>query len=73
MRTLIVDLYISSDQYLRLYQGVARTVHARSREGLRVQFPAVILQRFLTHEGIRGSFEIRFDAGNKFAGIERLS
>ena len=33
---------------------------------------ANILQRFVTHSGIRGSFRILFDAEGKFSGIERL-
>lgn len=72
MNSIIVDLHIPADDYVRLYQGAARTVHARSRDGRSVQFPAMILRQFLTHEGISGTFEIQFDANRKFSGVRRL-
>ena len=73
MRQVIFDIYISPDEYLKRYQGLATGVSVVSREGLRVKFPANILQRFLTHDGIRGSFVISFDDNNKFIDIQRLS
>jgi len=72
MQSIILDLYIPADEYVRLYQGSARTVHARSRDGRTIQFPAMILRQFLTHEGIQGTFEIQFDANHKFSGVRRL-
>ncbi|WP_041598852.1 DUF2835 domain-containing protein [Hahella chejuensis] len=73
MRQIIVDIYISADEYLNVYRGSAKSVSAVSRDGLRVQFPASILQRFVTREGIRGSFVITFDDANKFQSIEQLA
>ncbi|WP_253938432.1 DUF2835 domain-containing protein [Hahella sp. HN01] len=73
MRQIIVDIHISAEEYLNVYRGSAKNVNAISREGLRVQFPANILQRFVTREGIRGSFVITFDDGNKFHSIEQLA
>ncbi|WP_431688535.1 DUF2835 domain-containing protein [Hahella sp. NBU794] len=73
MRQIIVDIHISVEEYLNVYRGSAKNVNAISREGLRVQFPANILQRFVTREGIRGSFVITFDDANKFHSIEQLA
>jgi hypothetical protein len=69
---VVLDLFIPPEEYQRLYQGVARVVHARARDGRRIQFPALILQRFLTRNGIHGTFEIQFDESYKFAGIRKL-
>ena len=72
MQQIIVDLSISPDEWIKLYQGAARDVHARSRDGRSVRFPARILSRFFLSEGIHGSFRIQFDDQGKFVGIDRL-
>ncbi len=72
MRSVLVDLTISADEYLKHYQHSDAQVLARSRDGRTVRFPAKILQPFITHSGIAGSFRILFDNAGKFAGIDRL-
>lgn len=72
MQYLDVDIAISPDEWVKLYQGVARDVHATARDGRSVRFPARILTRFYLREGIRGSFRIYFDSAGKFSRIERL-
>ncbi len=69
---LIVDLNISKDEYLRWYQGSARTVVAKSRDGRKVSFPANALQPYVTHTGVSGTFAIYFDSQNKLQKVERL-
>ena len=72
MQAMIVDLYISPEEYLKMYQGVASSVRARARDGRSIRFPARILQPYVTREGISGSFIIRFDDQMKFRAIDRL-
>ena len=72
MDYLIVDLSISPDEYLKLYQGVAKDVFARARDGRNARFPAQVLRPFVTREGVRGSFCIFFDQNKKFESIRRL-
>ena len=72
-RSLIyVDIAISQDEYLLWYQGAANQVFARALDGRTVNFPASILQKFVTREGVRGRFAIEFDASNKFKSISRV-
>lgn len=73
MSRIIVDLTISADEYIKHYRVPGAIVVTRSRDGRRVQFPASILQRFVTHSGIRGSFEIEFDDQGKFTAVQRLA
>ena len=73
MAELIVSLQISAEEYLKLYQGSARAVYTRTRDGRSIRFPANILQRFVTREGVRGTFAIYFDGNNKFQKIEQLN
>ncbi|WP_101760419.1 DUF2835 family protein [Oceanicoccus sp. KOV_DT_Chl] len=72
MQTLIIDLTISADEFLKQYQFPDAVVVTFSRCHRSVQFPANILQRFVTHKGISGSFRIQFDNRGKFMQIERV-
>ena len=66
-------LQISSEQYLDYYRGEVRSVVARTADGQTVQFPASLLQRFVTHDGIYGSFILTCDDQFKNAEMERLA
>jgi hypothetical protein len=71
-REIVFELNISQDDYLRYYQGAVRQVIARGRDGRTVQFPAGLLRRFVSHDGIRGEFRLRFDDRHKLVDLERL-
>lgn len=72
MNSIIVDLRIAQDQYLRCYTGSAKFVSARSLDGRSVRFPANILRSFVSYDGIRGRFAIVFDSDGKFKKIKKL-
>ncbi|MFW5825658.1 MAG: DUF2835 domain-containing protein [Marinobacter sp.] len=72
MQQIIVDIHISPEEWIKLYQGVATDVRTTARDGRSVRFPARILSRFFLRDGIQGSFRILFDDSGKFASIERL-
>jgi hypothetical protein len=71
-KTLIVDLYIPADQYLRHYQGAVKQVICNSRDGRKIQFPTAVLQRFVTRDGISGSFKLETDDNNKLVSISLI-
>lgn len=71
-RRVRFSLRISPDVYLAYYQGVASAVAVKSFDGRNIQFPAKILQQFVTREGVNGTFEMDFDANNKFVAIRRI-
>ena len=73
MKKLVVDIGITADSYLGMYEGTAETVFATTREGFSVRFPANILRPFVAHDGIYGTFAIFFDDDNKFQRIERVA
>jgi hypothetical protein len=73
MSSIVVDLSISADEYLKHYQVIGASVITQSRDGRSVRFPAKILQPFVTHSGVNGSFEILFGTDGKFSAIERLA
>ncbi|WP_432473066.1 DUF2835 domain-containing protein [Amphritea sp. HPY] len=72
MNQVVVDISISAEQYLAHYKQAAKQVIALSRDGRRVRFPSSLLQPYLLHNGIQGSFRICFDGQGRFQQIERL-
>ena len=64
-------LQLSTEQYKRYYQGAAKTIIVTAEDGRRLQFPAAAMQKFLTHDGISGTFVLRFDANHKLLGVDR--
>jgi len=65
-------LRITADQYLDYYRGTARHVVVRCTTGQNVQFPASLLQQFVTTEGISGTFALTCDDQLKSSHLERL-
>jgi len=72
MRVITFSLTISADEYLRFYRGSTRFVRVRADSGQHVQFPAEHLRKFVTHDGIKGRFALRFDKNNKFTALEKI-
>lgn len=66
-------LDISRARYLNYYTGDISTVQVRSDKGLWIQFPATALQPWVTHEGIKGNFIIKFDENNKLIDLQKTN
>lgn len=65
-------LNIGYEQYLRVYQGISKTVRTRADDGRIIDFPAANVQSFLNKDGIHGYFEMTLTAEHKFIGIRKL-
>lgn len=70
--SVVVNLAIDADEFLRLYKGTARDVLARATNGQTVRFPANILRPFVTREGVHGRFKITFNANGKLIAIDKF-
>lgn len=66
-------LAISAEEYLAYYQGSAQEVVVHSDDNKIVRFPASAIRKFVTHDGIYGSFEITFDENNKLIAIQPIA
>jgi hypothetical protein len=64
-------LHISGEQYLDYYRGTAKRVIVRAVSGQNVQFPASLLQRFVTQDGVHGDFELICDDNHKVVELRR--
>lgn len=72
MQRFVFDLSITADEWMAYYRGAARHVVATARDGRRVKFPARHLQRFVSREGVRGTFEMLLDDNHDMVGFERV-
>lgn len=61
MKQFSFPLHITSEQYLDYYRGTVKSVLVRAADGKTVQFPAKLLQRHVTTEGIHGNFVLICD------------
>ncbi len=66
-------LNLSADQYLKVYQGLAKTITTVADDGRRIAFPAQNIKPFLSHEGIYGRFEMELTPENKFVAIKKIA
>ena len=73
MSTIIIDVALAAHKFQKLYEGRAQNLLVNSRDGRRIQLPLAIFRSFLTHEGVHGSFMVKFDANNKLLDIKKIN
>ena len=68
-----MDISLTSQQLQSFYAGRVNQVSARDRYGVRLQFPLQSLRQFVSHEGVRGTFELQVDRQQRLHKIVRIS
>jgi len=66
-------LHLTSEQYLEYYRGTAKNVFVRANSGQTVQFPASLLQRHVSTEGIHGEFVLVCDENHKCVELQKIN
>lgn len=66
------ELDINANQYLNFYKGTVRRISVIASDGKRIEFDARHIKPFLTHDGIRGTFEMELAENNQFVSIKRI-
>ena len=72
MHTIVIDLAINPEEYLKNYQLPGINVVAKSLDGRVVHLPATILRNFVTRDGVNGRFRIHFNDEGKYQAIDKL-
>lgn len=72
MPSLVLDIHLTAEQFLTYYQGRTNRVLAYSRDGRSVSLPTHHLRPFLTHDGVRGTFQLDVGPDGKLLGVKRL-
>ena len=70
MKEFVFDLRITPESWLEFYRQPSATVVATTHRRQRVKFQARHLQRFVTRNGIRGTFKLTIDDNNDFVSLE---
>jgi hypothetical protein len=73
MPVLLLDIALSAQSLLAVYQGRANRVLLHSRDGQRVNLPAHHLRPFLTHDGVYGSFALEFNSAGELLSLRKIS
>lgn len=66
-------LKISPQQYQNYYQGAIQHFIAIDTSGATIQFPAALLQRFVTANGVHGRFVLRCDDDYKNSNLTKIA
>ena len=69
---IIFKLAISAQAFLAVYQGHAKNISTIAIDGRRLEFSAEKVKRFLTRDGVYGTFEMELGEGHKYISIRRL-
>ncbi|UEX77525.1 DUF2835 family protein [Spiribacter halobius] len=64
---------IGPEDWLDYYRHPAASVLVTADDGRRIRFPARLLHRHATREGVRGRFRLLYDGQGRQRGLERLA
>ncbi|NQY48452.1 MAG: DUF2835 domain-containing protein [Colwellia sp.] len=62
---------ITTQEFLPYYQGKVQNVVVTTTQGIKVQFPAMHLRKYLTANGIQGHFCLQTQQ-NKFLALSKV-
>lgn len=68
-----IHLDISTTEFHDYYSNNINSVITKSHDGRKIQFPANILQPFVSHTGIQGVFKLIVDKNSKFKSISKIN
>lgn len=72
MPSLVLDIALSAERLVAVYQGRANRILLHSRDGRRVSVPAHHFRPFLTHDGVYGSFVLEFSDKGELLSLRRI-
>lgn len=71
-RKIRFALSIPARRFIRYYEGSIQWIQVKAFDGSRVRFPASALRRFVTEEGVYGTFEMVIDENNKLVSLRKI-
>ena len=73
MHKAVFSVNLSSEHVLQYYQGKKNRVQVRTQDGQSMSIPYDVLLKFVTREGIYGTFEISYGNDGKLGELRKLS
>jgi hypothetical protein len=66
------SIAIPYDEFISYYQGIAKNIQVTAMDGRTVRFPANVVHKFLTREGINGVFDLYVDGDYKMIDLKKI-
>ena len=73
MNKAVFSISLNSQSVMQYYQGKKNRVQVQTRQGFSMSIPYDILLKFVTREGIYGTFEISYSNDGKLGELRRIS
>ena len=73
MQKATFSIRLGSEQVLEFYKGLKHRVRVMTTDGKSMSLPYDILLKYLTREGIYGTFEISYDSDGNLGELNRIS
>ncbi|NQY62748.1 MAG: DUF2835 domain-containing protein [Alteromonadaceae bacterium] len=71
MKQYFFSINISNKDFLPYYKGQILSIVAVTTQGVKVQFPAMHLRKYLSATGIQGHFCLKTE-NNKFLSLKKI-
>ena len=69
----VIVIHLGREQVLQYYRGISTRVQGYDQDGQWMDMPIDIFLKFVTHDGICGTFEITYDEKGKLKDLQKLS
>ena len=66
------QLQLSTEQCQQYYCGEVSQVQVVDDHNRRIQFPAAMLRKHVSHDGVHGEFILKYDQDNRLVSLERV-
>ena len=67
------QISLTAREYQNFYTGTVRHILVRDSHGATLQFPAALLQRFVTSAGVHGRFMLSCDEDHKNSDLKKIA
>jgi len=65
-------LHLSTEQYQQFYSGEVSQVQVVDQHYRRIQFPAGMLRKHVSRDGVHGEFILKYDKDNRLISLEQV-
>jgi len=72
MPSVTFPLNISASDLEKYYRGHVHNILVMSDQGLKIQFPANLVQPYVNHFGVSGQFLLEYDQSGKAIALNRI-
>ena len=73
MQEFLFTMYVSFEDFLPYYQGVADKVEVKDSHGRVLWINGRHFRPFVTASGVKGHFKLQIDQDGKFVSLKKLS